>query len=360
MKHVGSTLLIAAVAMLALPSAAEACACCDGGNTRDLVGWSGDTALVRQRGLACEDTLSFEIMRAGRPEPVGCFDAYGETPSRRTACSENETGYDRFDEGETRPTTTPRASEYASVPMQLAATHVHATLETGPATDRGAPLSTLRVFLWVDASWRPIYERSLHLGHPDYESFDGDVPEALTEEQQVGELANQNVQVRVWPAPSGRRALVEVSGHDDSPGTGHFPEEMAWVSLPASSLSLPRVLRDAEAAVVAVPVMSVASVDLVTRQTARRANALGLRYHNQRDYIRAASWFIQALMVNPAHVVARYNLACALARQSRIEPAFEVLQVIQHSDCPRCEERMNRARVDEDLRALHSRLVATP
>lgn len=360
MNYVSPMILAAVAAMLALPSVAEACACCDGGNTREVVGWSGETALVRQRGLACEDTLSFEIMRAGRPEPIGCFDAYGETPSRRTACSENETGYDRFDDGDARPTTTPRASEYASPPLQLAATHVHATLEAGPATERGAPLSTLRVFLWSYGLWQPIYERSLHLGHPDYESFDGDVPIALTDEQQISELANQNVQVRVWPAPSGRRALVEVSGHDVSPGTGHFPEELVWVPLPASSLSLPRVADDADGLVVAVPAMSTPHVDSVTRQTARRANALGLRYHNARNYVQAAFWFTQALMVNPAHVVARYNLACALARQSRIEPAFEVLRIIQHSQCPRCQERMNRARVDEDLRSLRSRLVTAP
>lgn len=45
-------------------------------------------------------------------------------------------------------------------------------------------------------------------------------------------------------------------------------------------------------------------------------------------------------------------------RPSRHEPAFAILQDIEASDCSRCAERMEGARVDDDLSVLRSRLRA--
>lgn len=340
---------------MATPNLAEACACCDGGNTREVVGWSasGQSALVSNRGKRCQDTLSFEIMRAGRDEPIACFDGYSETPSRRIACSDLADGFERFgDNDDARPTTSPRAREYPVAPEQIAASHVYATLEDAPGSpEHGNERHRLRVFVLVGDQWRPLFERTLFLGAPE-----GQMEEDMSDLELAVMQGPQAIKVRVWPNPSGERALVEVSGHNESPSMGEFPDDMAWVRLP--STTLPRVTPGAPGIALAVRIMNDSTLAQLPRQAARIINGQGLRYHRQQQYLAAAEQFATALLVNPAHVVARYNLACALALLGHLEPAFAILETIAESDCARCAERMERALVDDDLAALRPRMRA--
>lgn len=55
------------------------------------------------------------------------------------------------------------------------------------------------------------------------------------------------------------------------------------------------------------------------------------------------------------HVLARYNLACALARLGQVEKALALLGEIRHAKCPKCADILERAASDEDLAPLRTR-----
>ncbi|NOY91882.1 MAG: tetratricopeptide repeat protein [Deltaproteobacteria bacterium] len=342
------------LAICIAPNFANACACCDGGNQREVVGWSesGRSALVRSRGTGCSDTLVFEIMRQSQNEPVGCFDAYSETPSRRIACTGFVNGFDRDDEEGDRPTTTPRQRAYPQVPDEIAASHVRATIDIPIEGETGRRSTTLRVYVFKDGEWLPVFSRSFVLGRPEQDvTFEG-----LSADDETVVGAALSLSVRLWPNPDGRRALVEIGGQDADPGMGFFPDEMFWVSLPENSL--PRVSPETAQPSYATPPMSTERAGRVERVAAHRLNMRALRVHRSRHFSRAAGLFTAALYIDPADAVARYNLACALAQMGQLEPALALLQELANSDCSRCRERLRRARVDQDLRALRPRLGA--
>ncbi len=160
------------------------------------------------------------------------------------------------------------------------------------------------------------------------------------------------VEVRIWPSPTGRHALVEVSGYNDDPSMGFWPDALAWVVLPAGLL---RVQPAEEELTLAVPAFT-PRPEPGGRAAARRVNRAGLDAHGRGDFASSANFFAMATLTDPSSPMPRYNLACALARQGRLDAALILLSEIAASGCSQCAERMERARVDPDLAALASRL----
>lgn len=358
--------LVVPTAILSMPSEAEACACCDGGAARDVVGWSesGNSALVRMRGIGCEDVLALEIRRRGDDAPAGCFDLYGENPGTRVECGAGALsyGFDRWDWSE-RPAweslRSPRQAAYPQTPTEVAASHLRATLTREAPDDELAPTMRLEVFALGARGWVPLFERTLHPGRPD----DARSPEDMTHAEQVTARTPRPIEVRVWPSPNGRHALVEVGGQNESPNMGWFPEQMSWVRLPADLAPLPTVAAGdpggrALALLGIEPAFAHenAEADRLAIATAREVNRAGLTAHRAERFDEAAALFATAAMTDPRDAMSRYNLACAFARLGQEAPALAVLKDLKDSRCPRCAERLRRARQDPDLAALRDRL----
>lgn len=89
-----------------------------------------------------------------------------------------------------------------------------------------------------------------------------------------------------------------------------------------------------------------------SRRAQRRANSLnsdGLDAYNGGDYAGATRLFEQALQEDPWHVLAKYNLACNYSLLGRYDEAVRHLNELSRWDIPQSDERMARARVDEDF-----------
>jgi hypothetical protein len=84
---------------------------------------------------------------------------------------------------------------------------------------------------------------------------------------------------------------------------------------------------------------------------ARELNAEGLKLHRAKDYAGAQAKFNAALAEDPGHILARYNLACALHLAGERERAFAILEEFKKNGCPACLGRLVRARKDEDFEA---------
>lgn len=82
---------------------------------------------------------------------------------------------------------------------------------------------------------------------------------------------------------------------------------------------------------------------------ARKANREGLKLHAAHDYDGSRAAFAEAVAVQPEHDMARFNLACALARSGRYAEATEQLVEVLTRDPVRFRQR---ARDDADLDAL--------
>ncbi|MEM6957650.1 MAG: tetratricopeptide repeat protein [Myxococcota bacterium] len=356
--------LAVSVLLIALrPTAAGACACCDGGIERALVGWSqsGRSALVQAHHVGCEDHLAFEIWRPGQSEPVGCFDAYSDAPTRRVECGALTFGYDRFAPNETRPTSSPRAAEYPRAPRQLDPSLLRARLE--PVSDAGELPYALVVELRHQGRWHELLRAPLgDTGAPEGGAGEEDLMD-LPEDERLGLLMALAVEVRVWPSPRGRRALLQVRGHNTAPTMGFWPDELRWVELPAAGL--PTV--EGDVPVYAVPgfarspdshAMGWHETDDEIRSLIRALNRHGLARHRAGDYVESARWFARAVTMAPSRAVYRYNLACALARLGQAEGALAQLAILADApaSCERCDERMLRARADEDLSSIRARV----
>lgn len=84
---------------------------------------------------------------------------------------------------------------------------------------------------------------------------------------------------------------------------------------------------------------------------ARRHNANGLEAHRAGDYARSAQRFAGAVKAAPGYDLARYNLACALARLGRHAEAAAELETLLRRDLP---SHAPRLAVDPDLESLRA------
>ncbi len=89
-------------------------------------------------------------------------------------------------------------------------------------------------------------------------------------------------------------------------------------------------------------------------ERARTLNASGLRAHRRRDYDKAIEAYESALEAWPAHILARYNLACAESLRGSPERAIDALRTLASLGDAGVDLRssLDKARVDEDFRAL--------
>lgn len=357
--------------VLGLPSVVDACACCDGGEERTVVAWStsGRSALVEMRTTGCQASAAYEVWEVGRDAPVRCFDRYGDA-ERAIACDALVDAWDVHDDGpEGVPLATSRrlATRFPRAARPLAATFLHATLT--PVVDPGDPASSRRVRLDVyvspsthapivtgssgspstvspsaagTADLRLLSSRVLHLGRPE----DYTVPE---EEERTP----MPIAIRVWPSPNGHDVLVEVSGENADPDMGFFPDHLSFVRLDAIA-ALGTVERTEP--VLASPTYQPSSPSADARRDAARFIRRGLALHATGDFVASAALFVSALMADPSSAGARYDLACALARQGRHAAALALLTELRLADCRRCRALLRRAPSDPDLESLRGRL----
>jgi hypothetical protein len=89
-------------------------------------------------------------------------------------------------------------------------------------------------------------------------------------------------------------------------------------------------------------------------EAAKKLNAAGLRQHNARNYPEAIKLFTKALVTNPGHLLARYNLACAYNRSGQGAMALALLRQLREKNTPACEKILRQARKDKDLESLAS------
>ena len=85
------------------------------------------------------------------------------------------------------------------------------------------------------------------------------------------------------------------------------------------------------------------------RRQARSRNADGMEAYGDGDYAEAARQFESALAADPWHVLAKYNLACQYSLLGRVDDSVRHLDELSRWNIPEADERMARARVDEDF-----------
>lgn len=215
---------IVVLIILATESVALACACCDRGSTREIVGWSstGRSALVRYETQACEQHVALEVWRAGRDAPAACFDLLAADPDAQVACSAITDGMH-----ELAARTSRRTRLYPRAPLQLHPGDVRARVwRARPTEDEESYVSPLemRLEIRVAGAWVEVWSGRFYAGRP--ESYD--IPTAF-------QYVEQPLEVAVWPTPNGDRALLTIRGHDTAPGMGEWPTSMHWISLPEGS-----------------------------------------------------------------------------------------------------------------------------
>ena len=289
------------MAVFAAESMALACACCDRGSTREIVGWSatGRSALVRYETQACEQYVALEVWRSGADAPAGCFDLLSDDPNAQVACASILDGAH-----ERTPRTSRRPSSYPQAPTQLHPDSVRARDWRANTTDdeEYATPVELHVDVRVGGAWTEVWSARLNIGRP--ESYD--IPTAF-------QYVEQPLDVGIWPSPNGDRALLAVSGHDVAPGMGEWPTSLFWVSLPEGT-STRRAPATSE------PVLSVMEHRAGFPRRVRAARTVV--QHAQRavdaDDASAAEYlYAMALYANPRSVDALIGLAAMRLRRAR-------------------------------------------
>lgn len=87
-------------------------------------------------------------------------------------------------------------------------------------------------------------------------------------------------------------------------------------------------------------------------ELAEAFNEGGLRRHRQRDYVQSAHYFASALVLDPSQLSARFNFACALARQEDLHGAVLQLRELEEGGRDGIEYAA-RAHRDRDFGAYH-------
>ncbi len=309
------------------PRRAAACACCDGRSGLELLGGSPDgrELLLRHEELAgCERHVRLEVYRAGTVDPSRCFDLLGD-PDQAVSCDATRAGFqDPATSGRTRDF--PRSLRSLS-PRGLAAS-------TSVATDDDFRRATVEVHWLGTAAPRRLASLAVH----EYSYWS-------PEDGALAELAPIEVTV-VLPGQDAEKAALLVTGVDTMPGIGHRGWLLRWIDLPAGLT--------AEAGVHWVrAVDDFGSPPHPEAAESRRLNTLGVRALSANELAAARAHFEQALAFDPGHVLARYNLACALARLGLPRHAWHQLEPVLTRPPPAVRtERRARALVDPDLTSL--------
>ncbi len=342
---VASVVLMVFVGLLGAlwPERAEACACCDGRTSRSAVGWSttGKTLLVRNEDWTrCENSASLELWRVGRERPARCYDLFAD-PDRRIACGDVAPA--SSEEFEPTPKSSRVESKFTPA-TPIDPRWVRSWRRADPvddlAEDFGLETHTVVVEVWTGDAWHEVWRG--HAGESRY-------PGAADEPELSAPLA-----VELWPTPAGDRAALLLRHDYDDPGIGHFYDRVIWVTLPEATGALPDLRAvgpswQAESIPAFVPPVGWHG----ERRRSARENSRGLRLHRKGKFGAAAPHFIEALRFDAGNVMARYNLACALARVGLVERSLSVLEELARAaaegSCPKCGPRIERAATDEDF-----------
>jgi hypothetical protein len=195
------------VVLAASEGMAQACACCDGTSTRELLGWSrdGKRLLVDYEAYqACERTSALEVWRVGAAAPEACFDRYGD-PDKRIRCEEID--YGRTNQTPGRPGL---ARHFTGLRKALARSRIRVERKAEGGDPDARARFHVTVSVRTGGAWRPVWS-SRDAGGPLYLD---DLPI-----------------VRIVPSPDGRTGVLLLSGHDRQPGIGSYPTELYWVDL---------------------------------------------------------------------------------------------------------------------------------
>jgi hypothetical protein len=191
--------LIALVVVLLAGSfeRAEACACCDAGASRSVVGWSdpeGEVMIEYGHNYACTPHHTLEVWKIGAAEPSACYDLYQE-PDKRISCN------DVIGSGGTPPGTKPKPSKARAAFRRKARTIP--TVVTA-RWDGGGKQALVTVKI---AGKRVLSERFVAVrGEP-----------------------SPDVSVQALPTPNGKRALLFVHYRDAGSNNAHV--DVRWVAL---------------------------------------------------------------------------------------------------------------------------------
>ncbi len=100
-----------------------------------------------------------------------------------------------------------------------------------------------------------------------------------------------------------------------------------------------------------VPPLALAPVGVGVSLRAGQKNGAGVKMHRKKKYDKAIDAYLSALRLDPGHLLARYNLACAFALTGRIDDALALLRQLREAGCPLCLDRLQRAVADSDFAA---------
>ena len=187
---------------------ADACACCDSAQTRELLGWSddGQRMLVKMHNNeACEDVYGLEVWKAGSKEPISCFDL-ARDPDKAIPCDQLD-----YAGAGNKPKASKAKRHYRGKVKRLSARRIRVT-----RTHKGEADVAVNVVVSVKAKgrWHAIWDSQKSGAGP------------------VFMHGSATPDVTIVPAPKGKSALLTLSGHNRRPGTGFFPTELYWVTLP--------------------------------------------------------------------------------------------------------------------------------
>lgn len=122
-------------------------------------------------------------------------------------------------------------------------------------------------------------------------------------------------------------------------------------SAPAEPISLRALSRGEPDFPMAVSVNATCEHD--PAELAEKFNEGGLREHRRRDYVQSQHYFSEALVLDPSQLSARFNLACAMARQGMIDEAILQLRQLEEAG-PEGVEYAGRAQRDRDFGEFHN------
>jgi hypothetical protein len=308
---------------------AHACACCDGESVITPIGFDarGRFVLTHKRTEGCQNTGFVQYHPRGHRNAAACRDLF-RPKLRERACSEIEA----LPSGDGRGWATPPSWSEPQItkPVSLAASEVHATVET-PAGE--GPFQPAHVVVWIRIGdhWVDVFETDV-------------VPYGAEYPEEVDDFVYP-LEVTIIPADAGS-ALLLLRGFNSANGIGHRDFMLRWLVLPEGT---PVRKGDGSSGV-----QWVSAIEHVHSQAAIFRNASwlyvkGFRLLRQGDPKQAQRHFEAVLREEHDHLLARYNLACALARQGYFARALLVLQdVFAHPDVV-VETRKQQILQDPDL-----------
>jgi hypothetical protein len=90
------------------------------------------------------------------------------------------------------------------------------------------------------------------------------------------------------------------------------------------------------------------------RVAARKHNKTGLKLHLDKRWSDAIPHYRKAIMTDPSHVLARYNLACAYALVGESDFAIQILMEFNSLGCKLCRKQLKAARKDKDFVSIRN------